>query len=263
MTSESLSLKKKLGLLVKFIFILIFLVFNIIVVFAYTWNLFSPVKKVNFLGYPVDKKAILKKIELEKKSILFLDTQDLEEKFTNPTTKIKLKKFLPYFINLSATKKEPLAYLQQGTRIFFLDSEKFPFAVSAFNNPTLPIIRFSQSFHKENQYLRIEDILTLDEVQKTLVLLKIFKTEQANFPEAIFSRNLLIEIENPLNIVWIISTNKNKGKNRDKLFVDLGYNFFELKIKTLGLIFTRLQENFSKVKKIDARYADKIIITYQ
>ena len=92
-----------------------------------------------------DKKAILKKIELEKKSILFLDTQDLEEKFTNPTTKIKLKKFL-YFINLSATK-EPLAYLQQGTRIFFLDSEKFPFFL---HNPTLPIIRFSQSFHKEN-----------------------------------------------------------------------------------------------------------------
>ena len=125
MTSESLSLKKKLGLLVKFIFILIFLVFNIIVVFAYTWNLFSPVKKVNFLGYPVDKKAILKKIELEKKSILFLDTQDLEEKFTNPTTKIKLKKFLPYFINLSATKKEPLAYFNKEREFFFWIAKSF------------------------------------------------------------------------------------------------------------------------------------------
>ena len=119
MTPESLSLKKKLGLLVKFLFIFIFFVFNLVVIFNYTWNLFSPVKKVNFLGYPIDKSATLKKIKLEKKSILFLDTQDLEEKLTNPTAKIKLKKFLPYFINLSAAKKEPLAYIQQGTKIFF------------------------------------------------------------------------------------------------------------------------------------------------
>ena len=58
------------------------------------------------MGYPIDKSATLKKIKLEKKSILFLDTQDLEEKLINPTTKIKLKKFLPYFINLEFLTKK-------------------------------------------------------------------------------------------------------------------------------------------------------------
>ena len=72
MTPESLSLKKKLGLLVKFLFIFIFFVFNLVVIFNYTWNLFSPVKKVNFLGYPIDKSATLKKIKLEKKNFCSL-----------------------------------------------------------------------------------------------------------------------------------------------------------------------------------------------
>ena len=83
-------------------------------------ELFTPVKKVKFVGYP-DKQSILKKLELEKKSILFLSTQDLEEKLKNPTTKIQLTKFLPYFVS----KKEPLAYLQIGKKSFFLDSESW------------------------------------------------------------------------------------------------------------------------------------------
>ena len=257
MTSKSLSLKTKLGLLVKFLFIFLFFVCNLVVIFNYTWNLFSPVKKVNFLGYPIDKSATLKKIKLEKKSILFLDTQDLEEKLINPTTKIKLKKFLPYFINLSATKKEPLAYLQQGTRIFFLDSEELSFSVSAFNNPDLPIIRFSKSFYRDTQYLKIKDILTLVEVQKALKLLQVLRKKKGDFPDEIFTRNSLIEIESPLNIIWIIILNKKE------LRISFGYEFFELKIKTLALIFDRLQQDLSRVKQIDARYSDKIILAYR
>ena len=171
----------------------------------------------------------------------------MEEKLTNPTAKIKLKKFLPYFINLSAAKKEPLAYIQQGTKIFFLDSEEFSFSVSAFNNPDLPIIRFSKSFYRDTQYLKIKDILTLVEVQKALKLLQVLRKKQGDFPEEIFTRNSLIEIESPLNIkdilkLWIIILNKKE------LRISLGYEFFELKIKTLALIFNRLQQDLSRVK---------------
>ena len=180
----------------------------------------------------------------------------MEEKLTNPTAKIKLKKFLPYFINLSAAKKEPLAYIQQGTKIFFLDSEEFSFSVSAFNNPDLPIIRFSKSFYRDTQYLKIKDILTLVEVQKALKLLQVLRKKQGDFPEEIFTRNSLIEIESPLNILWIIILNKKE------LRISLGYEFFELKIKTLALIFNRLQQDLSRVKQIDARYSDKIILNY-
>ena len=150
MTSKFLSFKKTLWLFIKFFSILIFLLFNLVVIFSFTWNLFTPVKKVKFVGYPIDKQSILKKLELEKKSILFLSTQDLEEKLKNPTTKIQLTKFLPYFIHFSVSKKEPLAYLQIGKKSFFLDSEELAFPVAAFNNLNLPIIRFSKTFHKDN-----------------------------------------------------------------------------------------------------------------
>ena len=56
---------------------------------------------------------------LELEYHLFLSTQDLEEKLKNPTTKIQLTKFLPYFIRFSVSKKEPLAYLQIGKKSFF------------------------------------------------------------------------------------------------------------------------------------------------
>ena len=259
MTSKFLSFKKTLWLFIKFFSILIFLLFNLVVIFSFTWNLFTPVKKVKFVGYPIDKQSTLKKLELEKKSILFLSTQDLEEKLKNPTTKIQLTKFLPYFIHFSVSKKEPLAYLQIGKKSFFLDSEELAFPVSAFNNLNLPIIRFSKTFHKDNQYLKINDILALEEVQKTLKILKIINKKQGYFPEEVFAKNypIEIEIENPLNILWFISLGK------EKIPVSLGYNFFELKIKTLGLVLTRLEKDINRVKKIDARYADKLIINYR
>ncbi len=258
MTSQPLSLKKKLWLLIKFFSILIFLIFNLVVVFGYTWNLFLSVKEVNFLGYPIDKQSTLKKLALEKKSILFLDTQELEEKLKNPTTKIQLKKFLPYFIHVSASKKEPLAYLQTGVKIFFLDAEHFPFPVSSFNNPYLPIIRFSESFYRDNQYLKIKDVLALREVQKALKLLEIIKKEQGDFPEEIFPKNhpIEIEIESPLNLLWRVP------KDKEKISISLGHVFFELKIKTLSLLFVRLQKDWNRVKKIDARYSNKLIINY-
>ena len=148
MTSKFLSFKKTLWLFIKFFFILIFLLFNLVVIFSFTWNLFTPVKKINFVGYPIDKQSTLKKLNLEKKSILFLDAQNLEKKIKNPITNVQVQKFLPYYLRVTVFKKKPLTYLQRGDKIFFLDEEQFPFLVSTFNNPHLPIIRFSKSFHR-------------------------------------------------------------------------------------------------------------------
>ena len=195
MTSKFLSFKKTLWLFIKFFSILIFLLFNLVVIFSFTWNLFTPVKKVKFVGYPIDKQSILKKLELEKKSILFLSTQDLEEKLKNPTTKIQLTKFLPYFIHFSVSKKEPLAYLQIGKKSFFLDSEELAFPVSAFNNLNLPIIRFSKTFHKDNQYLKINDILALEEVQKTLKILKIIKKSKDIFLKKFLLKTIRLKLK--------------------------------------------------------------------
>ena len=205
MTSKFLSFKKTLWLFIKFFFILIFLLFNLVVIFSFTWNLFTPVKKINFVGYPIDKQSTLKKLNLEKKSILFLDAQNLEKKIKNPITfNVQVQKFLPYYLRVTVFKKKPLTYLQRGDKIFFLDEEQFPFLVSTFNNPHLPIIRFSKSFHRDNQYLKIKDVLTLGEVQKALKLLEIIKKEQGNLLEEIFTKNypIEIEIESPLNILW-------------------------------------------------------------
>ena len=195
MTSKFLSFKKTLWLFIKFFSILIFLLFNLVVIFSFTWNLFTPVKKVKFVGYPIDKQSILKKLELEKKSILFLSTQDLEEKLKNPTTKIQLTKFLPYFIHFSVSKKEPLAYLQIGKKSFFLDSEELAFPVAAFNNLNLPIIRFSKTFHKDNQYLKINDILALEEVQKTLKILKIIKKSKDIFLKKFLLKTIRLKLK--------------------------------------------------------------------
>ena len=101
MTSKFLSFKKTLWLFIKFFFILIFLLFNLVVIFSFTWNLFTPVKKINFVGYPIDKQSTLKKLNLEKKSILFLDAQNLEKKIKNPITNVQVQKFLPYYLRVT------------------------------------------------------------------------------------------------------------------------------------------------------------------
>ena len=95
------------------------------------------------------------------------------------------------------------------------------------------------------------------EVQKALKLLQVLRKKKGDFPDEIFTRNSLIEIESPLNIIWIIILNKKE------LRISFGYEFFELKIKTLALIFDRLQQDLSRVKQIDARYSDKIILAYR
>lgn len=235
--------------IIKFSFILSFIIINIIVIITYFIHIFFPIKEVFFEGDLTKQQDIIDKLELKKKSVVDLDVEKINSFLENELylEEINFEVLSPYFLVLNIKQREPLAYLQNKNELFLVDRESFLFSTKE-KKIGLPIIYIDNSFLKEK--LTIGKILQINELTKSLELIQLIKKLNYSFLplEKIYINNMLY-------FELVLKT--------EKISVFLNYDFMLENLFLLKIVLNKLENNLKDLKRIDARYLDKIIISYK